>query len=111
MFYNLGFYFFLSKVDVCLERKDSTNLTGLSGNYQSTAKVIHGLNHAGIHRSQSSWPVRNGLPSPWLQRYKIKKRATTSYALQTPEESRTEDDTKPNQKYVTLSSAVILDSF
>ncbi|XP_028395401.1 uncharacterized protein LOC114519461 [Dendronephthya gigantea] len=116
------------QVGMCLQRKDSANFTGLSssrelhssGNfhrpsYQSTDPNV---GHFGCRRSDSSWPVRNGSPSPWLQRYKLKKRATTSYALKTGpsgqdycEPGDHEIRPKRSQKYVNISTAVILDAF
>ena len=69
------------------------------------------MDRLGVRRTLSSWPVRNGSPSPWLQRYKIKKRAATSYALQKPTEDGAENGTKRTPKYVNLSNAVILDAF
>lgn len=111
---------------MCLQRKDSANLTCLSltrgshspatfhrPTYQTTDPNVE---HFGCRHSQSSWPVRNGSLSPWLRRYKIKKRATTSYTLQKSGQGYREpggNDVRPkrSQKYVNLSTAVILDAF
>lgn len=110
-----------SKVGMCLGRKDSASLTGPRANH-SSSRYLHGpvsrsttsqpADRLGIRRTHSSWPVRNGSPSPWLQRYKIKKRSTTSYALQkTADPDDGESGTKRSQEYVNLSNAVILDAF
>ena len=107
---------------MCLGRKDSASLTGPSTNH-SSSRYLHGpvsrstttsqpADRLGIRRTHSSWPVRNGSTSPWLQRYKIKKRSATSYALQKPADlGDGESGTKRSQEYVNLSNAVILDAF
>ena len=110
---------------MCLGRKDSANLTGPRDNHKSSSKFLRGPNSRsstsqpedrfGVRGSQCGWPVRNGSPSPWLQRYKVKKRATTSYALQNSAQNCNEEEIerrpKRSQKYVNLSNAVILDAF
>ena len=69
--------------------------------------------HFNIRQSYSAWPVRNGSPSPWLERYKIKHRASTLYARQKPQNSNKEITrcTKQNQQYINFSSAAILGPF
>ena len=71
------------------------------------------LDHFHIRKSYSAWPIRNGSPSPWLERYKIKKRSATSYALQGPQnlnKERNQGETR-SQEYVNLSCAYIQDAF
>ena len=115
-------HFILSKVGIYLGRKDSASLKGVRVNHHhSNFQYLHGpvsrsstsppMDRLGVRRTLSSWPVRNGSPSPWLQGYKIKKRAATSYALQKPTEDGAENGTKRTPKYVNLSNAVILDAF
>ena len=111
----------LFKVGMCLARKDSANQTALRGNQRS---FVNGQNpRSGASQledcndfrgSQCSWPARNGSSLPWLQRYKIKKRATTSYMLKNPSQNCKEEsiETQPrSQEYVNLSNAVIWDTF
>jgi hypothetical protein len=107
---------------MCLARKDSANLTGMRGNQRSfgngqnsTSSTSRPEDCIDVRGSQCSWSGRNGSPSPWLQRYKIKKRATTSYVLQNPtqncNEEGIESHARNQHEYVNLSHAVIWDAF